>query len=86
MLFYTDCGLSKELSEKTKISSLSGQTVYIVPFTGASDVLSGSPAVPSPICHFANIDGKQPGCILLENPRGLFISVTDVYSQVRDKV
>lgn len=81
--FFTDSSLSKELQDNSKVSSLSGQTVYVVPFIGAVDGVKGSPTVNSPICHFANINGKQKGCVLLENPRGQTFSVEAVFEQVR---
>lgn len=80
---FTDNSLTKELSDTTKVSSLNGQTIYLVPYTGAVTGLCAPPSVSSPYCHFANVNDKQMGCVLLENPRGQKFSVEEIYEQVR---
>lgn len=81
--FFTDSSLSNELDDKMNVSDLNGKTLYLVPFTGAVGGLKGSPAISSPICHFANVQGSQMGCVLLENPRGQVFTVDVVLHQVR---
>lgn len=79
---FTDNSLTKELSDTTKVSSLNGQTIYLAPYTGAVTGLCAPPSVSTPYCHFANVNDKQMGCVLLENPRGQKLSVEEVYKQV----
>lgn len=92
MSVYTDADLTSELSLSSKVMDLSSKTVYIAPVTGKDNGQKGSAGPTSPICHFVNVEivgGKhknKQGTLLLENPRGELLSLSQLDAQVKSKI
>lgn len=66
-----------------KVSDLTSRTLY--GFTGSRSVPGGGGPVKGAVCGFVNVemcDGCEQGTVLLENPRGVFMTYQQMVKQV----
>lgn len=81
---FQDSELKQELSTDTKVDSLSRRTIFITPQTLSGAAPYSTVTVDRPVCHYVNVEGKgQKGTLLLENPRGEFLTLKEITAQVR---
>uniref|UniRef100_A0A0B7BCJ2 Isoleucine--tRNA ligase, cytoplasmic n=1 Tax=Arion vulgaris TaxID=1028688 RepID=A0A0B7BCJ2_9EUPU len=79
---FQDADLKLELVTDTNIDSLSNKTIFVTPQILNGAVPCSTITVNRPVCHYVNIEGNgQKGTLLLENPRGEFLSFTEVLVQ-----
>ncbi|XP_069101274.1 LOW QUALITY PROTEIN: isoleucine--tRNA ligase, cytoplasmic-like [Argopecten irradians] len=75
---YKDSNMSEVLPANVNVTSLAGKTLYV-----AAKCQTGSAPASSPMCHFANVEmNGVKGTLLLENPKGVTLSVDQLRSQV----
>lgn len=81
---FEDTKLTKPVTGQQKVAGLSGKTLYVSSVTSDNNSSTSECSVKSPICHFVNVEytGKK-ATLMLENPRGSTLSVSEVLDQVR---
>jgi len=86
MEVYTDASCQTVLPNSTNVASLSSKMLYTSPEAGCGAAPCN---INSPVCHFANVElrnsaGKTcKGTLLLENPRGATLTVSQLQEQVQ---
>ena len=80
MCLYTDSAMKQQLKPDAKVTSK--QTLYLAPASGQCEVCSVQ-SVDRPLCHWANVThGSSKAMLMLENPRGDVLSLTQLEAQV----
>ncbi|KAK0064167.1 isoleucine--tRNA ligase cytoplasmic [Biomphalaria pfeifferi] len=79
---FLDSSLKQELTNEVEIKSLSKKIIYVVPQSESEFPPAKAVYVDWPVCHFANVEGQgQKGTLLLENPRGDFLSFEELRAE-----
>lgn len=85
IVLFKEPDLRQELRADTKLDSLSHKTIYVAPQTVNGGVLPYTTVrVDRPVCHYVNVDSTdRKGTLLLENPRGDFLTLSELQTQVQ---
>ena len=78
---YSDASLKNKVTGSSKLTS--GQSLF-VKIEGSSQSTEGLKASEKPLCHFVNVShGQKTGCLMLENPKGHWVSKKSIPAMVQ---